>query len=176
MEENPEHSHRSNQQRMPTQSSAQLEFITYTNPHMATAISNRQRVRSQAMRHVHRQSRASRASEIRGVRRNEIELNVSPLLQGPVRNPGQALETEQIETEQIETEQIETEQIETEQSETDRARPGVGEISQSPVTFLSISRTDPFFQYPIIMGHRENELYNHREQKWLFERNHLTYA
>ena len=161
MEENPEHSHRSNQQRMPTQSSAQLEFITYTNPHMATAISNRQRVRSQAMRHVHRQSRASRASEIRGVRRNEIELNVSPLLQGPVRNPGQALETEQIETEQ---------------SETDRARPGVGEISQSPVTFLSISRTDPFFQYPIIMGHRENELYNHREQKWLFERNHLTYA
>jgi hypothetical protein len=94
MEENPERSHRSNQQRMPTQSSAQLEFITYTNPHMATAISNRQRVRSQAMRHVHRQSRASRASGIRGVRRNEIELDVSPLLQGPVQNPRQELVTE----------------------------------------------------------------------------------
>ena len=156
MEENPERSHCSNQQRIPTQSNAQLEFITYNNPHMATAISNRQRVRSQAMRHVHRQSRASRASGIRGVRRNEIELDISPLLQGPARNPGQALETEQ--------------------SETDRARPGVGEISQSPVTFLSVSRTDPFFQYPIRMGHREHELYNHREQKWLLGRNHLTCA
>jgi hypothetical protein len=95
-------------------------------------------------------------AEFVGVRRNGIELDVSPLLQGLARNFGQALETEQ--------------------SETVRARPGGGQNSQSPVTFLSVSRIDLFFQYPIKMGHREHELYNHREQKRLFERNHLTYA
>jgi hypothetical protein len=95
-------------------------------------------------------------AEFVGVRRNGIELDVSPLLQGLARNPGQALETEQ--------------------SETDQARSGVGEISQSPVTFLSVSHMDLFFQYLINMGHREYELYDHREQKRLFKRNHLTYA
>jgi hypothetical protein len=37
-------------------------------------------------------------AEFVGVRRNGIELDVSPLLQGLARNPGQALETEQSET------------------------------------------------------------------------------
>jgi hypothetical protein len=33
----------------------------------------------------------------------------------------------------------------------------------NPVTYLGISRVDPFFQYPVRMGYRERELCDHRE-------------
>ena len=143
-----EHSYHPSHQQIPRQSDAQLEFITYTNPNTAATASNRQRVRSQAMRHVHQQSRTSRASGIRGARRNEIELDISPLLEVTVGNYEQVIATEDDETHQAES--------------------SIHEIPPGPATTLSISRADPFFQYPIGMGHRELELYDHCEQESLF--------
>jgi hypothetical protein len=101
-------------------SGRQLEFITFTDPGSFRSASNRQRVRSQVMRDFHTRSDAPKR------RKNEIELDISPLL---------------------------------------RAQPQAATQSVPPVpaprTILDVSRMDPFFQYPIEMGRRERELYNH---------------
>jgi hypothetical protein len=98
----------------------QLEFITFTNPESSRSVSNRQRVRSQAMKDFHSRSDAPKR------RNNEIELDITPLL----RAQHQPVSQREVEI------------------------PGVR-------TILDVSRMDPFFQYPIEMGHRERELYNH---------------
>jgi hypothetical protein len=107
-----------------------FEFITFTDPETARTGDNRRRVRSQAMRHVHRRS-APR------VGRNEIELDITPLLQASHRDPG-TLRIHQAEF-------------------SDQGS------SQDLLTILDASRLDPFFQYPIPMGNRERQLYDHRE-------------
>jgi hypothetical protein len=101
----------------PRNNTTDLEFITFTNPESAKSSSNRQRVRSQAMRAYHRSSDTPRRSK------NVVELDISPLL---LRD-----------------------QIEQPQH------------TAGPVTALDATRMDPFFQYPIEMGHRERELYTH---------------
>ncbi|KAF2095416.1 hypothetical protein NA57DRAFT_79143 [Rhizodiscina lignyota] len=106
-----------------------LEFITYTNPNMARSAANRQRVRSQAMRDFHGRS------ELPKRRKNEIELDISPLLQRTAESNGRTSSAE---------------------------RKAEGEATPpSPTTPLSVSRLDPFFKYPVSMGHRERELYDH---------------
>jgi hypothetical protein len=111
---------REDQDKKDRMSGRQLEFITFTDPESSRSVSNRQRVRSQAMRDFH-----SRSDDPKR-RRNEIELDISPLL---------------------------------------RAQPQVTSQSDvgilAPRTVLDVSRMDPFFQYPIEMGYRERELYNH---------------
>jgi hypothetical protein len=126
-EESPESSHRLAPQ---SQDGESLEFITFTDPETARTGDNRRRVRSQAMRHVHRRS-APR------VNKNEIELDITPLLQASHRNPG-TLGTHQAESSSQGS-------------------------SQDLLTILDASRLDPFFQYPIPMVNRERQLYDHRE-------------
>jgi hypothetical protein len=115
--------------RQPRSSERRLEFITFTNPEMARTRANQQRVRSQAMRDFHRRSDAPRR------RRNEIELDIGPLLQRSAQNDETLLDVEQS---------------------------GDHQASSSLITALNISRLEPFFQYPIRMGYRERELYDHR--------------
>ena len=65
----------------PADKTTGLEFINYTDPQSAKSASNRQRVRSQAMRAYHRRADAPKRSK------NEIELDISPLLQRQQREP-----------------------------------------------------------------------------------------
>jgi hypothetical protein len=128
------YSHHSSQ---PRRSERTLEFITFTSPASAKSATNQRRVRSQAMRHFHRESDSSKH------RKNEIELDVTPLLQQPAAHyDGVTLNglTEPSQAVQFDEEPI-----------------------FSLVTALDASRLDPFFQYPIRMGLRERELYDHRK-------------
>jgi hypothetical protein len=110
-----------------------LEFITFTNPEMVRTATARRRVRSLAMREVHRRP----ASERR--RRNEIELDISSL---PLRA---TTDTQTHATTEQSMALFET------------------AVSSTLPNALSASRLDPFFQYPITMGRRERELYDHRQ-------------
>jgi hypothetical protein len=115
-----------------------FEFITFTSPEGASSAENQQRVRSQAMRDYHRRADAPKR------RKNEIELDISSLLE---QSSQQARDTADVE-----------------HSEAELAEP-CNEEEMLPLpsleTSLSVSRVDPFFQYPIAMGHRERELYDH---------------
>ena len=126
----------------PPRSKRTLEFITFNNPNAARTDSNKQRVRSQAMRDFHRRSTGQKR------RKNEIELDVTPLLQGSAP-------------------QFEGEVSNKANYESNQARRLDDGSSSSLVTTLSVSRLDPFFQYPIRMGHRERELYDHRKLRLL---------
>jgi hypothetical protein len=46
--------------------------------------------------------------------------------------------------------------------ESSQHRTNEGVIVPNLVNNLGVSRVDPFFQYPVRMGHRERELYDHR--------------
>jgi hypothetical protein len=116
-----------------------LEFITFTNPEMARSTTNQQRVRSQVMRDFHRRSGVPRR------RRNEIELDITPLLERSAQATGTILAVEQSEL-----------------YEPQRANE---EMPLSLITSLGASRLDPFVQYPMRIGVRERELYCHR--KWM---------
>jgi hypothetical protein len=137
----------SNQTLSPSSTSPQpdvaWQFVVFSNPHSAMTERNRQRVRSHAMRHYHRQTRDSRVRGIRPLREDEVELDVSPLLQRSVQNTTQASHTKT--------------------DDTEGCRPDIEVVSQSLTTNLGSGRSDPFFQYPIRMGRREHELYDHRE-------------
>jgi hypothetical protein len=79
----------------------------------------------------------------RTLRENEFEIDVSPLLQQPIQNT-----------------------VYPSYSETDNTQEQWSNAKvPSPRSFgnLGSGRSDPFFQYPIRMGRRENELYDHRE-------------
>jgi len=119
-----------------------LEFITFTNPDSARSAANQHRIRSQAMRDFHRRADAPKR------RRNEIELDITPLLQRSAQNDTRLLEVGDGQG---------SFQAPTHGEDTSIA-------SLSPVTALSVSRMDPFFQYPIKMGLRERELYDHRKR------------
>ena len=119
------------------------QFLVFSNPHAAKTNENRQRVRSHATRHYHRRTRDSMAQGIRRLREDEFELDVSPLLQRPIENAVHSL-----------------------YAETDDAEerwPNTEISSPEPFADLGSGRSDPFFQYPIRMGCRENELYDHRK-------------
>ena len=118
-----------------------LEFITFTDPDGARSAANQHRIRSQAMRDFHRRADAPKR------RRNEIELDVTPLLQQSVQNDARLLEAD-------------------DDQESHQALPygeDTGSVSLTPTTSLCYSRMDPFFQYPIKMDRRERELYDHRK-------------
>ena len=118
-----------------------LEFITFTNPDSARSAANQHRIRSQAMRDFHRRADAPKR------RRNEIELDITPLLQRSAQHDTRLVEVDQ-------------------DQESHQSLPhgeDVGVVSLAPATTLCYSRMDPFFQYPIKMGHRERELYDHRK-------------
>jgi hypothetical protein len=114
-----------------------LEFITFTNPDSSRSAANQHRIRSQAMRDFHRRADAPKR------RKNEIELDITPLLQQSAQN--------------------EAEQDQESHQALSHAE-DTGTVSLAPATNLCYSRMDPFFQYPIRMGRRERELYDHR--KW----------
>jgi len=124
-----------------------LEFITFSDPDSARSAANQHRIRSQVMRDFHRRADAPKR------RRNEIELDVTPLLrQSATRNDPRLLEAEHNQESHQELAYGED----------------TGTVSVSPVTTLRYSRMDPFFQYPITMGRQERELYDHR--KWSSQR------
>ncbi|ORY05156.1 hypothetical protein BCR34DRAFT_48449 [Clohesyomyces aquaticus] len=102
---------------------------------------NRQRVRSHAMRHYHRQALDSRTQGTRPLRENEFELNVSPLLRPSEESAAQASHSNT--------------------GDTVECWPNTNAASQTLNTNPGSSFTDPFFQYPIMMGRREHELYEH---------------
>lgn len=117
-----------------------LEFITFSDPDSARSAANQHRIRSQAMRDFHRRAPKRR--------RNEIELDITPLLpQSATRNDTRLLEAEHNQEPHQELAYGED----------------AGAVSLSPVTALRCSRMDPFFQYPITMGRQERELYDHRK-------------
>jgi hypothetical protein len=88
------------------------------------------------MRDFHRRADAPKR------RRNEIELDITPLLQQSTRNDARLLEAVH---------------------DQDSHQPLAHGENAGVVTTLCYSRMDPFFQYPIEMGHRERELYDHRK-------------
>lgn len=118
-----------------------LEFITFTDPDSARSAANQHRVRSQAMRDFHRRADAPKR------RRNEIELDITPLLQQSTQNDSSLLEA----------------QHNQDSHQGIAYGEDTGAVALAPVTTLCYSRVDPFFQYPIKMGHRERELYDHRK-------------
>lgn len=128
-QETPSHAQRSRRPRRPRT----LEFITFTNPEQARTATIRQRVRSQAMRDVH-----GRVEVPLRRRKNEIELDITPLLQTPAQDRWAGWNAEQ-------------------------SRAADEWTTPSVITPLGVSRVDPFFQYPIIMNHRERELCDHRK-------------
>jgi hypothetical protein len=79
----------------------------------------------------------------RTLRGDEFELDVSSLVQQPIQN--------RIHSSYAETDDTVEQWPNTEVSSPDR------------LVTLGSGRLDPFFQYPIIMGRRENELYDHRK-------------
>ena len=118
-----------------------LEFITFTNPDSSRSAANQHRIRSQAMRDFHRRADAPKR------RRNEIELDVTPLLQQSAQND-------------VRLQEVEHDQ---ESHQTLSHAEDTGTVSLTPATTLGYGRMDPFFQYPITMGRRESELYDHRK-------------
>jgi hypothetical protein len=92
------------------------------------------------MRDFHRRSKGPRR------RKNEIELDVTPLLQ---RTTGQ----------------YDGVALNDGHNEPNQAQNLEEGVCLNLVTTLGASRLDPFFQYPIRMGSRERELYDHRESK-----------
>jgi hypothetical protein len=85
------------------------------------------------MRHYHGQS-----SPPARRRRNEIELDISPLLQRSAR-PGLV-----------------------QQDKAAQIQPDLADSSPSNITYLDATRLDPLFQYPIEMSVRQRELCDHR--------------
>ena len=117
----------------PRPPSTTLEFITFTNPEIAKSRLNRRRVKSQAMRMTHKSRDTTK------VRRNEIELDITPLLQNPAlqRRPP---------------------------SDPALNMTAQGIALPTLMTPLGTSLRDPFFRYPFSIRHRELELINHRKK------------
>jgi hypothetical protein len=111
-----------------------LEFITFDDPRIVRSGTNIRRIRSQAMRHVHRQQGT------RATRPNEIELDISRLLPQYMSVCHAELAPENVES---------------------QARNGTR--PPSVMDALSSFRFDPFSHYPINMGLRQRQLYEHCE-------------
>lgn len=131
----------------------QLEFITFTNPESARDAANQQLVRRHAMRDYH-----NRRTD-RPRRKNEIELDITPLLE---RSAAMAAMAAGAARAIAPWDQVQARSSGTSREEGDE----IQQRPPSPATVLGASRVDPFFRYPIQMGLRERELYNHR--KWIF--------
>jgi hypothetical protein len=116
------------------ESEVTLEFITFDDPRIVRSGTNIRRIRSQAMRHVHRQQGT------RATRRNEIELDISRLLPQSMSVDHAELAPEDVGSQ-----------------ERNRTRP------PNVKDALSSFRFDPFSHYPINMGLRERRLYEHCE-------------
>lgn len=130
----------------------ELEFITFTSPESARDAANQQLVRRHAMRDYHRRTDRPR------LRKNEIELDVTPLLE---RSAAMALASA--------GSSAVWGQAQAGLSGTSAAGEETGEEIQRSANLVTVpgaSRVDPFFQYPVEMGHRERELCDH--SKWRF--------
>jgi hypothetical protein len=131
----PEGDKRTGASRQSLEAGTAWHFITLTHPHAAKAQSNRRQVRSHAMTHFQRQSRVSRSRGHRSLRKDEVELDVRPLLASHTtqgRNPETGLRF-------------------------------TFEEPHNPLDSIGYGRLDPFFNSPIRMGTCENELYDHRK-------------
>jgi hypothetical protein len=123
-QEMPSHSQRPQRPQRPRCSGNSFEFITFTNPGMTKTATNQ-------WRDFHRRS------DILRRRKNEIEVDISPLLKKSVQSTNGGV--------------------------WDAEQSGACQARTSLFTFLGASHLDPFVQYPIEMGYRERELYDHRE-------------
>jgi len=127
-----------------SQNGQELEFITFNNPESARTSANQQLVRRHAMRDYHRRTDRPR------LRKNEIELDITPLLE---RSAGMYFEPGGPSSFSENTGLIGLNEIEQQTTE---------EIELEPYCFntvLGASHIDPLLQYQEEIGEHERELY-----------------
>jgi len=118
-------------------SQPEWQFVTFNHPLNAKTESNRRRVRSHATRHYHQQSRALSFGGHRALRKDEVEVDITPLLTQSVSH-SDALEVEEQEV-------------------------GLALQHQLPHISPGSDLFDPFFSPPVQMSHGDFELYHHRK-------------